>query len=62
MGFRYQLTFFVLFGAAVSSACGQPKSDLLDPEAAREALIRFVKANPKAEKRRPVRKTCGRPK
>ena len=49
MGITCPLTFLVLLGGTVSSACGQPKSDVLDAEVAREALIRFVKANPKAQ-------------
>jgi hypothetical protein len=43
-----RLTFLVLLGGTASGAGGQPKAEVLDPEAARDALIRFVKANPKA--------------
>jgi hypothetical protein len=46
--FAFRLAFLVVVGGAVLRASAQPKAEDLDPEAARDALIRFVKANPKA--------------
>jgi hypothetical protein len=44
----FHLVVLVLVGGTDSGASAQPKAEVLDPEAARDALIRFVKANPKA--------------
>jgi hypothetical protein len=44
-----RLAFLALLGGAAAGASGQPKADVLEPEAARQALIRFAKANPKAK-------------
>jgi hypothetical protein len=44
----FHVAFLVLVGGAVAGANAQSRAVVLDPEAARDALIRFVKANPRA--------------
>jgi hypothetical protein len=42
------VAFLVLVARPVAGDGAQPRAGVLDPDAARDALIRFVKANPKA--------------